>query len=404
MNDPEVRTLVLVGLNDELRGQRFEIGPRTSIGRSISSDIFLPDPGICRHHCQVEFSGTEYCIYRTGRDATVLLNGQPVRQARLQEGDVLDVGRFRLRVVSGNRAADHAASTTPFHQGSILTEAISESTLGVVLTVRVTGDPQRETAAGLLEYRDKLFDQIPELAAREQGSVFTAGQLIQQVLWRPTDNQLSATWHTALRVALQIRQTAFLCARETSFGIGMGIAFGDTIPLALDRDEGVWGPAADQSLWLAFASPTSEVAFVREPVDADSSLVFSVGHPKYDAQILKGMRLLNEGRRSKLETAEIIHISRFGFHLQALLLRAIYDPETEKITLTVLCQAPLEIEAEYVLATSSGKPLTLRCATSRQAPMRSVQAQFSCQASESILEQFLGWPTERGSGSIAHAA
>jgi hypothetical protein len=125
-------------------------------------------------------------------------------------------------------------------------------------------------------------------------------------------------------------------------------------------------------------SVTSDLVVASDPSSGSGSRVHAIW-------------LESEGRRSKLELAERVTLSRFGLQLDAMALRAMHDPETQKLTLTLQCHAPLELESEYVISKGRNKPVTMVCSTCRQGPERSVQAQFTSMGPIEELSDMLGF-------------
>lgn len=100
-------TAILVVRGGEDEGEHFVLSSVvTSIGRSADSDIVLDDITVSRHHSEVSRHEGRYIVRDKGS-----LNGTYVNQARidvceLQQGDELQVGKFRL--VFFENAADRA--------------------------------------------------------------------------------------------------------------------------------------------------------------------------------------------------------------------------------------------------------------------------------------------------------
>jgi hypothetical protein len=77
-------------------------GAVTRIGRSADSDVRLEDPGVSRHHAEIRVQGGDTTLVDAGSTNGVLLNGQRVQEARLQDGATIVLG----------------SSTLVFHRGS----------------------------------------------------------------------------------------------------------------------------------------------------------------------------------------------------------------------------------------------------------------------------------------------
>ena len=68
----------------------------TAIGRHSSADIFLDDVPVSRQHAQVERIGARYQVSDVGSLNGTYLNGTRIECSELEDGDVLQVGRFKL--------------------------------------------------------------------------------------------------------------------------------------------------------------------------------------------------------------------------------------------------------------------------------------------------------------------
>jgi hypothetical protein len=72
--------------------------PELLVGRHSECDLRLTLPDISRRHCRLVFAVRRWQVQDVGSLNGVLLNGQPVQEAALSHGDVLDVGSFRFAV------------------------------------------------------------------------------------------------------------------------------------------------------------------------------------------------------------------------------------------------------------------------------------------------------------------
>lgn len=74
-----------------------------TIGRSRDCDIFLEDLAVSRLHATIrELSGGEYEVVDNRSATGTFVNGRPVTQCRLRDGDQLQIGvnRFIFRLSS----------------------------------------------------------------------------------------------------------------------------------------------------------------------------------------------------------------------------------------------------------------------------------------------------------------
>lgn len=90
--------LLGVGEGGELLDFEVQIG-WTRIGRSVAADVRLDDPSVSRRHALVVCEEGEALRVLDDRSLNgVLLNGEPVEWGRLEDGDELAIGRYRLVV------------------------------------------------------------------------------------------------------------------------------------------------------------------------------------------------------------------------------------------------------------------------------------------------------------------
>jgi len=82
------------------QGQRFPLGDALSIGRSAGNDITLEDDWISAQHLRLRRQNGAWMAEDLGSTNGTRVNGRPLKgAARVKSGDVLDLGRVKLRVV-----------------------------------------------------------------------------------------------------------------------------------------------------------------------------------------------------------------------------------------------------------------------------------------------------------------
>ena len=67
------------------------------IGRAASAGIRLEEAGVWDQHAQVFFDAEEGFILNSGEGAVTRVNGEAVQQARLRNGDVIELGSVKLQ-------------------------------------------------------------------------------------------------------------------------------------------------------------------------------------------------------------------------------------------------------------------------------------------------------------------
>ncbi len=82
--------------------QQFEIArEQISLGRATINDIVIPEPNVSRSHARLEIIQGNPVIFDLDSANGVRVNGQPVREARLNQGDVFTLGGAEFRFEPG---------------------------------------------------------------------------------------------------------------------------------------------------------------------------------------------------------------------------------------------------------------------------------------------------------------
>ena len=75
-------------------------GPRTLIGRSPECDVFLDDVTVSRRHALVVRRDGGFFIEDRGSLNGTFLNRRRIESGRLEDGDELQIGKYRLTFLS----------------------------------------------------------------------------------------------------------------------------------------------------------------------------------------------------------------------------------------------------------------------------------------------------------------
>jgi pSer/pThr/pTyr-binding forkhead associated (FHA) protein len=80
---------------------------RTTIGRRSHNDLVIDNLAVSGEHAVMVRSGDDYFIEDLGSTNGTTVNGQPIKKHLLHSGDVIDIGKYRLRFLadSGDAAA-----------------------------------------------------------------------------------------------------------------------------------------------------------------------------------------------------------------------------------------------------------------------------------------------------------
>ncbi|MRH88290.1 FHA domain-containing protein [Nocardia sp. SYP-A9097] len=87
-------------------GSRFLLDqPTTSAGRHPDSDIFLDDVTVSRRHAEFRQDDDTFQVVDVGSLNGTYVNREPVDSSELQNGDEVQIGKFRLVFLTGPRSA-----------------------------------------------------------------------------------------------------------------------------------------------------------------------------------------------------------------------------------------------------------------------------------------------------------
>jgi pSer/pThr/pTyr-binding forkhead associated (FHA) protein len=173
---------------------------RIQIGRTPDNNIVLDNVGVSRHHATIEFrSGKSYIVDNQSLNGT-FLNGHRVYEAELNDGDVLDIGKFILHYCE----ATTSSTASEGLQGTMMMETRKQRNL------LLHNQPESETSPEQCAYElivdgdsakgEYLLDR-PRLTLGSSASAdirisgwFVAG-LQAHILWEQGNHYLENTGH-----------------------------------------------------------------------------------------------------------------------------------------------------------------------------------------------------------------
>ena len=97
---------LVLSMNGSVLGNYFLEKQRFSIGRKSSCDIHINDQGISKEHAQILTVGNDQILEDLGSTNGTQVNGQTRQRHILQNGDVIEVGRYRLKYVNQKAMPD----------------------------------------------------------------------------------------------------------------------------------------------------------------------------------------------------------------------------------------------------------------------------------------------------------
>ncbi len=90
-----------------LRGREFRLEkPVATLGRAEESEIGLfGDPAVAPRHAIIQRAGTDFVLKDLTRDPGTFVNGKRIESAPLHQGDLIEIGNYRIRFNLRNASA-----------------------------------------------------------------------------------------------------------------------------------------------------------------------------------------------------------------------------------------------------------------------------------------------------------
>jgi hypothetical protein len=90
----------LVILNGHQQGAELELhAGRITLGRADDNDFSLPEGAVSNHHCELEVTDAGTQVKDLGSTNGTFIDGQPVEEAGLRDGQILTLGDVAMRLV-----------------------------------------------------------------------------------------------------------------------------------------------------------------------------------------------------------------------------------------------------------------------------------------------------------------
>jgi len=78
---------------------------RTTIGRRSHNDVVIDNLAVSGEHAVIFASGEDVYLEDLGSTNGTTVNGQPIKKHLLQSGDVVDIGKYRLKYLLEGRSS-----------------------------------------------------------------------------------------------------------------------------------------------------------------------------------------------------------------------------------------------------------------------------------------------------------
>jgi len=132
---------LVLSMNGSVLGNYFVEKERLSVGRKATCDIQINDQGVSKEHAVILTVGNDQILEDLGSTNGTQVNGQTVKRQILQNGDVIEVGRYRLKYVNQKAIPDMDFDKT------LITPAFDRTTLKQEGAVKNGADTQSISTA-----------------------------------------------------------------------------------------------------------------------------------------------------------------------------------------------------------------------------------------------------------------
>jgi two-component system, NtrC family, sensor kinase len=172
-----VATATLLIVNGPNRGNRFEISSSEEviIGRSVGCQVRLDDTEVSRHHAAIRHNSTDFVVQDLRSANGTLVNGSPVTEKRLRNGDSVRLGSTQMTFQSIHVTPSAAATGA---QIRFVNDSPSGQHSAIVQKVQID-NPAVVSAAGESNSGLELLYQVAEELVTP---VHTQDTLLQRIL------------------------------------------------------------------------------------------------------------------------------------------------------------------------------------------------------------------------------
>ena len=245
-------------------GKRYELEAGTvAIGRAPDCDIRVQDTSVSRLHCEIVRDTNTFTLVDNGSTNRTYVNGKPVKQVELRDGDLVRVGRsiFKLLAADNVEAELFTMISTDALTGARNKRYFDSEIRSLIAQNERDGDPMSLVMIDIDHFKsvndnhghlfgDRVLARLGELtiAQKRPADLFCrlGGEEFCLVLPRTT---LEEAVEVAERLRQKVMETTFTFEdRGLSITISQGVSIWDRNGMKLATD---LVKAADKALYVA---------------------------------------------------------------------------------------------------------------------------------------------------------
>ncbi|HWQ15054.1 MAG TPA: adenylate/guanylate cyclase domain-containing protein [Roseiflexaceae bacterium] len=191
------------------------------IGRALENDIVLNHAIVSRRHAEVQLRGREAWVVDLGSRNGISVNRLRVKEVRLNDGDVIQVGPFEIRfedraaqsvVLDDNKYFPLAAEAKEVTSGEL-----PELVLDLKEFYRISR--RLNSLVGLRELLDAVMEEVLRVVPAQRGilMLFKGSELVPMVIYPPTQGDVAIS-STIARRALEGHEAVLTRDARLDFG------------------------------------------------------------------------------------------------------------------------------------------------------------------------------------------
>ena len=184
------------------------------IGRAADCDIAIPDPLVSRRHAQLFLNEGGGRLVDLGSDNGTFVNGQPIVDSPIVEGDLIELGKAQF-VLTGGRLQQHVAHGLPLEADSLTVKVSNDLTLLSDVSFTLPAGSMTAVIGPSGSGKSTLLNALTGQRPANQGRVLLGGRdlyssnegLGRRIGFVPQDDPVhdSLTVRSALMAAAKLR-------------------------------------------------------------------------------------------------------------------------------------------------------------------------------------------------------
>lgn len=108
---------LVLSLDGSILGNYFLESDRLTLGRTAANDVHIFDQAVSKEHAVILTVGNDQILEDLGSTNGTVVNGQKVKKHILQNGDVIELGRYRLKYLNQKASPDMDFDKTMITRG-----------------------------------------------------------------------------------------------------------------------------------------------------------------------------------------------------------------------------------------------------------------------------------------------